>query len=281
MWSSWVVHWGDAVSRVVVVHLFLVSATFTMSGRGRGRGRGRGGIPINYPDGMTCKVLHDSRYPEIVAPLGLLGRGGLPAPPALTAADKELLEVRKRLHAHPTDARARADVEAYRTTGKQRSRDFVRYSDRYLNVAPKPFHQASQLSMLRGVHFPGELVPAPKGGGKRKRGAGAPRGRAASQVHGLTLGDDLGDVDDVLEAVGDRAEGDGEEDGDAAQKLERVVSDAAEAAERDGEDGDDFGEEDEEEDDDELLDAELAGMDDCETGGDDPYSDAGDDEPTY
>lgn len=97
-----------------------------MSGRGRGRGRG---IPINYPDGWSGKPLPKSSYPEIDPTL-------LPKALHLRAADKEVLNMVRRLASMPT---AKSFVVAGVPTPKS---GVVRYSDRYLDQPTQPFCQA-------------------------------------------------------------------------------------------------------------------------------------------
>ena len=102
-----------------------------------GRGRGRH-LPINYPDGLLCKPTPTDPYP-------LLEPESMGPPPSLTAADKELLAIRRRLSAMPA-------AQAFHVHGTQPEREFVRYSDRYRDAPKEPFDKSSVFSMRRNVH---------------------------------------------------------------------------------------------------------------------------------
>lgn len=131
-----------------------------MSGKGRGRGRG---IPLSYPDGLTCKP----------APPGTSSPSWVPPPPParLSAHDREVLYLKRRL----LNMKA---AREFRVSGTAEDRDFARYSDRYLDAPVEPFHKSSARSIHEGIHFTSELMP-PKKGDAAKRAAAAANGGTA------------------------------------------------------------------------------------------------------
>ena len=109
-----------------------------MAGRGRGRGRG---IPLSYPDGLTCK-------PPPPGPSSLT----VPPPPRLSAHDREVLYLKRRLMSMKA-------AREFRVSGTAEDRDFTRYSDRYLDAPVEPFHKSRARSIREGIHFTSELFP--------------------------------------------------------------------------------------------------------------------------
>ena len=95
-----------------------------MVGAGRGRGRGRG-IPIAYPDGMNCKPAPDPTILTHWVP---------PKVPSFvpSAADHELLRLRKKLLRAPAD---------FRIVEEPPDQPYARYSDRYVIEEVEPFHK--------------------------------------------------------------------------------------------------------------------------------------------
>ena len=264
-------------------------------GGGRGRGRGRGGIPINFPDGMTCKPLPGPNDSETEPFFSIHGTGGLQTPPPLSTADKALLLAHRRVIEHP-------GAEAFRATAAKRPSEIVRYSDRYQNAPLQPFHASARMTMRAGVHFPAELLPSSaRAGGKRKRGGEVSVGSSSRKgaIHGLAWVEDdeaAGHVADEIEAVAAEAradegeEGEGDEGGEGQQRrLERLAQGMAEAAEAadgeaegEGEDGPGFFSDADDDDDACFAEDYAGGYDDLETGMDDTDSDGGGDaEPTY
>ena len=118
-----------------------------MSGRGRGRH-----LPINYPDGLACKPAPTSPYPR-------MDPSQIPNPPVLTGADRELLQLSRRLRYAPA-------AKHFRVHETRQMRDFVRYSDRYLDATPTPFDKVlyvlagSRALMLRCLWCLQMHVPA-------------------------------------------------------------------------------------------------------------------------
>ena len=61
----------------------------------------------------------------------------------------------------------------FRVSSTAVNRDFARYSDRYLDPPIESFHKSRVRTIVEGVHFPSELLPARKGDAARKRAAAA------------------------------------------------------------------------------------------------------------
>ncbi|KOO53697.1 hypothetical protein Ctob_014562 [Chrysochromulina tobinii] len=122
-----------------------------------GRGRGRH-LPINYPDGLTCKLAPTDPYPH-------MDPEKLPVPPVMTTTDRELLALRRSLLGMPATLSFRVR-NAPASVG-------LRYSDGLLDPVPTPFDQTKEFTMTRNTHFPQELQPVKSKSGGRKRGAAA------------------------------------------------------------------------------------------------------------
>ena len=230
-------------------------------------------MPINYPDGLACKLAPTEPYPVMEAEK-------LPRPPALTAADRELLTLRRSLLAIPA-------TSSFRVQGVQPPRAIFRFSDRYKD-APKPaFHKTAELTMKRNVHFPEELQPQ-KSSVERKRAAAAAAAAAAAEAESAG---DSGSQKRLKKNVGSRldemaknedggagrsqAAADGDDDDDDDQEEE------TKAGEKNGDDDDDPHDE-SDEDEDLYDDQDYGGFEGYEDGRDDDFGDdGGDDEPTY
>jgi len=179
-----------------------------------GRGRGRH-LPINYPDGLTCKLAPTDPYAR-------LDPEAIPAPPPVAVADKELIALRRNLHAMPVAA-------AFRVQGAQPPRAVIRYSDRYQDAPIVPFDKSGELTMKRNVHFPEELQP-PK---KRKDAAAASSSdqpAAAPKFKRLKKG---GDVNALLDRMAKNEDDEPAEGSGAAASSAAVIDDDDEEEEED------------------------------------------------
>ena len=227
-----------------------------MSGRGRGRGRG---IPIAYPDGWACKTASASE----------LAAWTPPQPFVMTPADREMLELRKRL-LKPADCRE------FRIADTKKATDFVRYSDRYDDAPVEPFHKSKLMTVKPNVHFAPELLPPTKGAKRARTSSGAAASSSSSsapqpkrQLNRLKRASGAGfgeALDDDIEDVGEE---DDDDDGAAVAKRPGGEEEAAVLTE-------------EEDEDDDLLFDEDGGYNDAyEDGGDDLDDGDDDDGPTY
>lgn len=227
-----------------------------MAGRGRGRGRG---IPIAYPDGMVCKSASTSELYSWTPQSAFQPR----------RVDHELLMLRGRLLKPP-------DATAFRVGDGQRSQDFARYSDRYLDVAVEPFHKSKLLTVQPGLHFAQELLPQKRGTDtKRARGGASGAGSSSASKPSAkrprrAAGMD-GKFSELLEddeAVGE--EGEDDDEGGTEPSKRRATEDEDEAVPTDAEESDE----------EDILD-DGGGFDGWEDGGDDELDDDGDNEPEY
>eukprot|EP00322_Chrysochromulina_rotalis_P010961 CAMPEP_0115860882 /NCGR_PEP_ID=MMETSP0287-20121206/17360_1 /TAXON_ID=412157 /ORGANISM="Chrysochromulina rotalis, Strain UIO044" /LENGTH=243 /DNA_ID=CAMNT_0003315227 /DNA_START=13 /DNA_END=744 /DNA_ORIENTATION=+ len=241
-----------------------------------GRGRGRH-LPINYPDGLTCKPAPTEAYPVI-------DPEQLPVPPAITAADKQFLDIRRSLTKLPS-------ADAFRVQGARPPRTVIRWSDRYLDAPTQPFHKSAMLTMKRNVHFPDELLPKAGVRGKRadkdssssgaqtdsKRLKKGPTTSALLDEIARREDDGSGGVaaqseDADAKAVGKVDEGDeGDEAADGDTKKDNAGADSDDAAASDDDDDEDLYDED-----------DYGGFGSENDVDDDDWGDGGgDDEPTY
>lgn len=193
-------------------------------------------------------------------------------------SEKETLRLRQKLFES-------AAAQAFRVAGEAPKRDIERYSDRYLDAPTEPFHSSGHMSIKPGVHFPSELLPRSKTGGKREAKAKADkRSRSTSSAQpaykrlrkGSSMYDDDGDTvaEQIVAAEGGEDDGEeGDEEGGPRKRAEGQGDDEDVATDVETEP------EDEEED---ILDNdEDAYGGGFEDGMDDVDSDGGEDEPTY
>jgi len=269
-------------------------------------------VPINYPDGMECKPAPEGSFPELAPPHGFQGQGLLPAPHLLSAADKQAVAFFRQIYEHP-------DASVYRVSHCVASREFARYSDRYLGAPPGTgFSKSPQFSLRVGEHYPAELNPGAVRAAQRKQ---AKRGRSARpphSLHGVSWADDaydtlLGQTDadglgsdkesEAASEAGSQESASKAEMRRERKRLKRLANSGkgqpkssrfnqgdGEAGEADGDDDADDDDDDADDDDDddaglseeeEIL-SDGGGMEDAgfEDGMDDMDS-GGEDEPTY
>ena len=226
-----------------------------------GRGRGRH-LPINYPDGLTCKLAPTDPYPH-------MDPEKLPVPPVMTTTDRELLALRRSLLGMPATLSFRVR-NAPASVG-------LRYSDGLLDPVPTPFDQTKEFTMTRNTHFPQELQPVKSKSGGRKRGAAAalPAAVERKRLHktgavGQRL-DEMAKHEDGTGPSGAGAAGTAAEEEEDEEEEEQV-----EAKNEKKDDDDEEGDGNESDEDEDLYEAEdwHFNQDD---GMDDDFDDGGDD----
>ena len=245
-----------------------------MAGRGSfGRGRG---IPLTYPDGNTsvgglerALAMRDGTHISQTRPIFELPEI------RLTAGDKEIINLQRRLQTMPAR-------KAFFVEDKDKSRDFTRYSDRYLDPPVEPFHSSSAKVIQAGFHHPRELLPSKKSD-KRKRSGGGDGAGGSSSKSGRDLAKTLKQLEDGDGTGGCSEE---EEEDEMPSRRKRTIKDDEEdeddKSRNNGNDSDVESDEVPSEEEDVLYDDQQDGAygDGFEDGFDDADS-GGEDEPTY